>query len=472
MKSITRFISLAALFLVPIFPLIVANSFFFPFITGKAFYFRLLVEIAFAAWFPGSPRRQVSPEIDSANDRRHRLRSGRSCRRSRRRQSAPQPVVELRAHGRLDHRYPSVGLLHGGDLLFGSGEAGKRMWHRWLNAIFVASGRLYGLWQLFGWAAIHQGSSRIDASLGNAAYMAVYMLWNAGLAVSLFTAKARRSLMHSTGHSLSGLILLAVFFAFELYETHSRHHPRLGRRRVAGAPRLRHSRQSKRSQEVSRHIRRHRDRDHCIVIALVGSQHPLIKNNDILGRLTNISLTAESVARLYIWNMAVTGWEHARSSAGDRRISTTSSTPITIRTCGIRSNGSTAPTASIWTGSRLPAWSACWRIFRSMSYSCTPSGSRALLGEKSVLTGLIGAYAVHNIFVFDNLASYVPFFHARLRRLSFAEGTHRASEADPILGGANEANVGIRRICRRADGSALVSSATSSIAPSKPIPGS
>src|ERR1035437_9941234 len=49
-KSITRFISLAALFLVPVFPLIVANSFFFPFITGKAFYFRLLIEIAFASW--------------------------------------------------------------------------------------------------------------------------------------------------------------------------------------------------------------------------------------------------------------------------------------------------------------------------------------------------------------------------------------------------------------------------------------
>src|SRR5438067_1555678 len=50
LKSITRFAALAALFLIPIFPLIVANSYFFPFITGKAFYFRVLVEIAFASW--------------------------------------------------------------------------------------------------------------------------------------------------------------------------------------------------------------------------------------------------------------------------------------------------------------------------------------------------------------------------------------------------------------------------------------
>ena len=50
MKKITQYVSVVALFLVPIFPLIVANSFFFPFITGKAFYFRIMVEIAFAAW--------------------------------------------------------------------------------------------------------------------------------------------------------------------------------------------------------------------------------------------------------------------------------------------------------------------------------------------------------------------------------------------------------------------------------------
>jgi len=49
-KQIARWVALSALFLIPITPLLVANSFFFPFITGKAFYFRILVEIGVAAW--------------------------------------------------------------------------------------------------------------------------------------------------------------------------------------------------------------------------------------------------------------------------------------------------------------------------------------------------------------------------------------------------------------------------------------
>src|SRR3989338_6077616 len=49
-RDIARWTALSALFLIPLAPLIVANGFFFPFITGKAFYFRTLVEIAFVAW--------------------------------------------------------------------------------------------------------------------------------------------------------------------------------------------------------------------------------------------------------------------------------------------------------------------------------------------------------------------------------------------------------------------------------------
>src|SRR5687767_14284643 len=49
-REVARWIALGALFLVPLTPLIVANSFFFPFITGKAFYFRIVIEIAVVAW--------------------------------------------------------------------------------------------------------------------------------------------------------------------------------------------------------------------------------------------------------------------------------------------------------------------------------------------------------------------------------------------------------------------------------------
>ena len=41
---------LAGIWLIPFIPLYVANSMFFPFITGKNFAFRIIVEIIFALW--------------------------------------------------------------------------------------------------------------------------------------------------------------------------------------------------------------------------------------------------------------------------------------------------------------------------------------------------------------------------------------------------------------------------------------
>ena len=45
-----RYILIGGIFLVPFISFIVANSMFFPFITGKNFVFRILVEILFASW--------------------------------------------------------------------------------------------------------------------------------------------------------------------------------------------------------------------------------------------------------------------------------------------------------------------------------------------------------------------------------------------------------------------------------------
>src|SRR3989344_1828958 len=45
-----RYVILAGLFIIPFVPLVVSTSLFFPFITGKAFVFRILVEIIFACY--------------------------------------------------------------------------------------------------------------------------------------------------------------------------------------------------------------------------------------------------------------------------------------------------------------------------------------------------------------------------------------------------------------------------------------
>jgi len=49
-ENILRYIIYGAIFLVPFIPFIVFNNTFFPFITGKAFTFRILVEIMVGLW--------------------------------------------------------------------------------------------------------------------------------------------------------------------------------------------------------------------------------------------------------------------------------------------------------------------------------------------------------------------------------------------------------------------------------------
>ena len=50
LNKILRGVILTGIFLVPFIPLYVANTMFFPFITGKNFVFRVIVEIIFAVW--------------------------------------------------------------------------------------------------------------------------------------------------------------------------------------------------------------------------------------------------------------------------------------------------------------------------------------------------------------------------------------------------------------------------------------
>jgi hypothetical protein len=50
MKVTLRWTIYVTLFALPFLALLVPNGMFFPFITGKNFGFRILVEVAFSAW--------------------------------------------------------------------------------------------------------------------------------------------------------------------------------------------------------------------------------------------------------------------------------------------------------------------------------------------------------------------------------------------------------------------------------------
>src|SRR3989344_9432966 len=65
-KNISKYVLLGLVFLVSLTPLFVSQSMFFPFITSKNFFFRIIIELAFGLWvilaiFDKSVRLKKSP---------------------------------------------------------------------------------------------------------------------------------------------------------------------------------------------------------------------------------------------------------------------------------------------------------------------------------------------------------------------------------------------------------------------------
>ncbi len=428
-KKIARFISLASLYLIPVFPLIVANSYYFPFITGKAFYFRILVELAFAAWLvlavmDAKYRPKLSPltiavslfalitlvaDLLGVNPLR-------SLWSNFERMEGWMTIIHL------------WGFYMVATNIFGSGEEGRRAWHRFFNiellVAFVVS--MYGLFQLFGWAAIHQGSVRIDASLGNAAYMAVYMLLNAGIAGYMwFVARGRQ--IANAGFLKWAYPILAALFSFEVFETATRG-TILG---LAGGIMLtcfiyavlgKNRRPLYRWSAVGVIV---------FIIALGGllyaaKNSPAVQKSEVLSRLASISWTeAQGQARNYIWPMALTGFSQRPILGwGQENFNYIFNANYNPKMWNQEQWFDRAHSVFLdWlTASGLVGLLAYLSLY--VLFFMGVWKSSLTLGEKSVLTGLIAGYFVHNIFVFDNLASYFLFFTI----LAFANSLRQGRE--------------------------------------------
>ncbi len=454
LQKTLSYIAVGSLFLIPIFPLLVANSFFFPFITGKAFYFRILVELAFSSWI-----------ILAFLDTKYRpkftpLTIGVTL------FAVIALVADLLGVAPIRSIWSNFERMEGWLVvahlwmfymvavhMFGAGEEGKRMWHRWLNmSLGVACIiTIYALVQLFGGAAIHQGSTRLDASLGNAAYLAVYLLMHIGITMYLFFV-ARAKQIANAGFLQLAYPILAIIFSFIVLETQTRGTivGLIGAVLLALALYALCARgaTAKKSRIISGSIiggiilvilmftsivYLHR-----IPLASVKNESPIVRaimyvdvmsavsggpsliyrvgnfidKSPILNRIASISLSdTKTQARAYIWPMAlkgalerpILGWGQenfnyifnkdynpkmwTQEQWFDRAHSVFLDWLVASGFVGLIA----------YLALYVLALVAIWR-------------SDLKIAQKSVLTGLIAGYAVHNIFVFDNLASYVFFF--------------------------------------------------------------
>ena len=390
------------LFLIPFVPFLVSSSLFFPFITTKAFAWRFVVEIVFGAWVIlalSAPeyRPKASPilyailvflvVIGLAD------------------LLGVEPVKSFWSNYERMEGY--VLLLHLGAFFLVIGSVFRELdWKRWWNTSLAASFLMiiYSLFQLAGVAQIHQGSTRVDGTIGNASYLAVYLLVHIFIALFYFVRDKRGSGLRW----LYGLLILLQTWILYYTATRGAILGLLGGLLIVALLNIRN---------VNRSVRHLSLGLLAVLVLIIGGfflarEAAFVKDSPVLSRFTSISTKEfKSGGRSFVWPMAwqgikekpILGWgqdnfnyvfnEHY--SPQMYRLE-----PWFDRAHNIFLDWAIAG-GFLGLGSYLALYVVLvWMIFKN-SFS---------FEDKTILIGLLAAYFFHNLFVFDQLVSYVLFF--------------------------------------------------------------
>ena len=408
LRDFLRLFVLTGIFATPFIGLYVAGSMFFPFITGKNFAFRIIVEAMLGAWvllmfIDATYRPKFSWILGAAGVFLAVLTVAdfTGVNPSRSLWSNYERMEGLVTHVHLFLYF----------IIAGSVMATENLWI-WFWRTSLAGSMIvarYSFSQLIGVSVIHQSATRLDATFGNSAYLAVYALFHAFLAMFLFVRDRNNSTLRwiysvvavvnvavlyytQTRGTLLGLVG-GVFLAMLLVAFFDREHPRLKRYALGGL---------------------------LMSILILGGflmfkDTKFIQGSPTLQRMASISLhdtTTES--RFMIWKMSwegflerpILGWgqdnflyvfsEHYNPKMWDQE-------PWFDRSHDVFFDWLIA-------GGVLGLLSYLSLFGAALYYLWFARKKHFSVLERSILTGMLAGYFIHNIFVFDNLTSYIVFF--------------------------------------------------------------
>lgn len=402
MEKTLRNVILAGVFLLPFIFFIVPNTMFFPFITGKNFAFRVIVEIMFGAWvalailYPAyRPKKSLILIAFAAF-------------------AGVIAIADVFGEGFLQSFWSNyermdglVTLIHILALLviLTTTIRARGLYERLFDTSIVASiiMSLYGFAQLAGKLTIHQGATRLDATFGNATYLAVYALFHIFLAalLSLRTNETWKRSFYGIAIALN---------LFVLYHTATRG-AMLGLLAgliVAGAVYV--LKGSGKGRKIAAGVI-------GSVIVLIGGfiaikDTQFIRESPVLGRFASISLQDTTTqSRFIIWGMALEGWkEKPILGWGQEHFITVFNKyykPELYKQEPFFDRAHNVFLDWLISGGILGLLAylaiffiAAWTVFRSAIFTAL---------ESSILIGLLAAYFAQNLFVFDNLGSYMLF---------------------------------------------------------------
>ncbi len=215
MNQLLRYFIIFGVFALFLFiPIIVTRSTLFPFISGKGFFFRIIVEIIFGAWLilairDVSYRPRISSLLYALGGFLGVMGLATIF--------AENPFKSFWSNFERMEGY--ITLLHLGayfivvSALINTERLWRYLFHGLLGtSIFVGC---YSILQLYGEITINQGGVRVDATLGNAAYLGGYTIFTIFLG-SLMWIKNRTRVIPIAVSWLTGLFFFIVYYLIRI----------------------------------------------------------------------------------------------------------------------------------------------------------------------------------------------------------------------------------------------------------------
>ncbi len=395
------------LFLVPFIAFFVPVNMFFPFISGKGFVFRILVEILFGLY---AMLCVISPEYRPKMS---------WITKSILIFAGAMLVADLLSANVYKSLWSNYERMEGFVLIFhlvlyyivatGVFQSAKR-WYQFFNISIGASVlmSIYGTLQLLGLLTINQGGVRLDATLGNASYLAIYLVFNIFLSLYFFFREDTKKWQKW----IYGLVVL--FEAWILYFTATRGAilGLIGGLVLASIIVAWKEKENKTLRKTAYGVLI------GIVILIVSfislRNVSFVQKSPVLSRFASMGLgELQSQGRYYVWPMAVKGViERPIFGWGQESFNFVFNKYYDTRMWNQEQwFDRTHDIVLDWLiAGGIVGFLAYASMYVALLYYIWRRGSKMSVTEKSLLTGMIAAYVFHNLFVFDNLISYILFF--------------------------------------------------------------
>ncbi len=407
-NKILKNLVLGGSFIIPFIPFFFFNNTFFPYITGKNFGFRVITLLMFSFYLVlalRSPEYRPKFSWIMASVLAFTLIIGLSN------LFGQYPYKSFWSNYERMEGYITILHLVGYLLAITAVVTTSRYWDYLLKTSIGASVMVsfYGISQLMGSVVISQGGVRLDGPFGNAAYMAVYILIHIFLVLYYWLGSIEKD-NYSISWLYAPIFLLETFI---LYQTATRGAllGLLGGLIISGVLLLIFEKKNKKIRKIS-----------GIFIMGVGiiiggflltMNTKFIKESPVLSRFASISLDDNTTkSRIVLWNVAYQGFlERPIRGWGQENFSYVFNKYFDPSLYGQEQWFDRAHNVFFdWLiAGGILGLLAYLAMFGVAIYTLWKS-SRFSITEKSLMTGLFGAYFCHNFFVFDNLVSLILFF--------------------------------------------------------------